>query len=107
MLMMRIDDPIRKEVPFAGFHLAQSWKAWHSLRIKAGCEKLCGIELVDHVFHCGLGLRRVVNHTALTAFETVLTRCSRAIDRHLGLRSEDAGDCEQLGFSGSLKGENI
>jgi hypothetical protein len=38
MLMVGIDDPTRKEVPFAGFHLAQSWKPWHSLRVKAGCE---------------------------------------------------------------------
>jgi hypothetical protein len=38
MLMVRIDDPTRKEIPFAGFHLAQSWKPWHSLGVKAGCE---------------------------------------------------------------------
>jgi hypothetical protein len=38
MLMVRIDDPTRKEVPFAGFHLAQSWKPWHSLEVKAGCD---------------------------------------------------------------------
>src|SRR5207249_8307994 len=31
MLMVRIDDPARKELPFAGFHLAQSWQPWHSL----------------------------------------------------------------------------
>src|SRR5947208_16637407 len=54
MLMVRIDDHTRKEVPFAGFHLAQSWKPCHSLGAKAGCESLCGIELVDHVFRWGL-----------------------------------------------------
>src|SRR5437868_10640483 len=31
MLMVRIDDPTRKEIPFAGFHLAQSWQPWHPL----------------------------------------------------------------------------
>src|SRR5205823_10074171 len=107
MLMVRVDDPAGEEVPFAGFHVAESWKLWYPLGVKAGCEKLCGIELVDHVFRCGLGLRRVVNHSALTALEAVLTRCFCAIDRHLGLRSEYAGDCEQLGLGGSLKGENI
>ena len=56
MLMVRVDDPTLEEVPFAGFHVAQSWELWHPLGVKPGCEKLCGIELVDHVFRCGLGL---------------------------------------------------
>src|SRR5439155_18724327 len=88
MLMVRVDDPTRQEVPFTGFHVAEGWKLWHPLGVKAGCEKLCGIELVHHVFRCGLRLRRVVNHRALTALKAVLARCFRAIDRHFGLRSE-------------------
>src|SRR5438552_18753244 len=72
MLMVRIDHPTRKEVPFAGFHLAQSWQPWHSLGVKAGCESLRGIERVHHVFHCGLGLRRVVHHSDLTALEAAV-----------------------------------
>jgi hypothetical protein len=105
--MVRVDDPTREEVPFAGFHFAQSWKLWYPLGVKAGCEKLCGIELVHDVFRCGLGLRRVVNHGAQTALEAVLACCFRAIDRHFGLRSEHASDCEHLGLGGSLEGENI
>src|SRR4030095_710718 len=107
MLMVRIDDPTREEVPFAGFHSAQSWKLWQPLGIKAGCEKLCGVKLVHHIFRCSLGLRCVVNHCALTALETVLARCFRLIDSHVGLRSEDASDCEHLGLGGSLESENI
>lgn len=85
------------------FHVAKVWKLWRSLGMKAGCEKLCGIELVHHVFHCSLRLRRIVNHGALAAFEAVLARCFRLIDRHFGLGSEYASDCQYLGLGGSLK----
>src|SRR5882724_3931436 len=107
MLMVRVHDPTREEIPFAGFHVAQRWKLWHLLGVTAGGEKLCGIELVHHVFRCGLRLRRIVNHGALTALEAVLARCLRLIDRHFGLRSEYASDCEHLGLGGSLESENI
>src|SRR4029453_12015902 len=40
-------------------------------------------------------------------FRVVNARCFRLIDRHFGLRSEYASDCEHLGLGGSLKGENI
>src|SRR5215475_13787174 len=88
MLMVRVDDPTREEIPFTGFHIAQGWKLWHPSRVKPGCEKLGGVEFVHHVFRCGLGLRRVVNHGALTALEAVLARCFCLIDSHFGLRSE-------------------
>ena len=67
MLMVRVDYTTREEVPFAGGHVAQSWKPWQALGVEASCEKLCGIELVDDVFRCPLGLQRVVNHRARTA----------------------------------------
>jgi len=107
MLMVRVDDPTREEIPFTGFHVAQGWKLWHPLGVKPGCDKLGGVEFVHHVFCCSLRLRRVVNHGALTAFEAVLARCFCLIDGHFGLRSEYASDCEHLGLGGSLKGENI
>jgi hypothetical protein len=72
MLMVRVDHPTREEIPLTGFHVAQGWKLWHPLGVKPGCEKLGGVEFVHHVFRCGLGLRRVVNHGALTALEAVL-----------------------------------
>ena len=40
MLMMRVDDTTREEVPFAGFHFAEGRKLWHPLGIEAGGEKL-------------------------------------------------------------------
>src|SRR6266487_2499773 len=107
MLMVRVDHPTREEIPLTGFHVAQGWKLWPPLGVKPGCEKLGGVEFVHHVFRCGLGLRRVVNHGALTALEAVLARCFCLIDGHFGLRSEYASDCEYLGLGGPLEGENI
>src|SRR5262245_52043842 len=107
MLMVRVDDPTREEVPFTGLHIAQGWKLWHPLGVKPGCKKLGGVEFVHQVFRCGLGLRRVVNHGALTALEAVLPRFFCLIDGHFGLRSEYASDCEHLGLGRPLKGENI
>src|SRR5581483_7408320 len=107
MLMMRIHDPTREKVPFTGFHFAQRRKLWHSLGIKTRCEKLCGIELVHHVFRCGVEVRRVVNHGTLTALEAVFACCFGLIDCHFGFRPEYTSDGEYLRFGGPLEREDI
>ena len=98
MLMVRVDGSTREKIPLTRFHLAQSGKMWHPLRVKPGCYKLGRVELVDDVFHCGLGLRCIMDHRTLTALETVLSRCFRLIDCHFRVRPEQAGNREQLGL---------
>jgi hypothetical protein len=46
MLMVRVDDPTREEVPLPGSMLPRAGSFGIRRGVEADCEKLCGIELV-------------------------------------------------------------